>query len=167
MAQALFLTPPNPQTPALKALTRSLRVLFCPASLGLPDLHVDAFDRAGGKTELATRASLRDHPMQTLRPTQDCIDRAGKDAFGTTDAVFGDDVRISKALLFTAVGVKRLDRLSGRKSQGLDALKAAWWAAIDVSLTGGNRLSIGSTGRVAATGALRLGEDLVNPLDKR
>ncbi len=144
----------------LVAQARVIRVLPVPGS-GRSD-HGDAVNRAGRNAKFATTAVIGHHDVHLARSADDGVYRTGGDAQGAADAELLVDQGDVKRLVFAACSVKRQDRLSGQACECGHGCIAAGRTAVDRRAVMSNRLGIGAAAVVAALGALRLRQQLIN-----
>jgi hypothetical protein len=96
----------------------------------------------------------------------DRVDRAGWQAFDTSNASIFVDDRNQGGSLDSIVGVQRQYLALKQPGQGCDGRCATGRALVDLRGAVGNRFRIGSTAVVAAARALRLWEERVDVVGK-
>jgi len=94
--------------------------------------------------------------------TDDGIDRAGRQALGAADAGFLIDLCDERRSLGAVGRVEREDRPFEQRGERRDRGGTARRTLVDLSLTGGNGLRIGTAAVVATARALRLWQQRVD-----
>jgi len=118
--------------------------------------HGDAINRAWCNAELTTRAQRSYDRMRLLPGADDCINRAGWEAFDAADAASFVDDRNQRCSLNTVVGVQGQPRAMEQTRKRGDRGTATGRALVDRRGVAGNRLRIRPTPVVTAACALRL-----------
>ena len=136
-------------------------------SVGVCGCEGDAIDRAHGNTQFATGAMRGDDAVHPFMGANDGISRTGFDAKGATYApVFFNEGKGAQTLgaIFCVEGLRRLTSDSG---QPLNALLPTGWALVDGGAPLGDSAGISRAIRVAAAGALCLGQGGINAQGQR
>src|SRR5690606_6704138 len=128
-------------------------------------LDRDAVRGAGRDAELAARAQGGQHRVHALAQADDRVDRAGLDALGAPDAVGRDDACDGPGPFLAAFGVE-WERLApqGGGEPGYPP-GSPGGTAVDRGAVQDDRFGVGPAARIAALGALGLGQERIDPLD--
>lgn len=100
--------------------------------------------------------------MHELKPTDDCIDRAGEETKLAADTSMFIDKRLLSWALDSVLRVQWCIGQARELAELSDSIITTRGALINVGLATSNRICIGPTGRIATSGALRLRQNRIN-----
>ena len=127
-------------------------------------MHVDAIDRAGRQAKVTAGTFAGDDRVHQLGGANDGVDRAGLDAFGTTDA-FGFANVGDLGWCASSLWVRRKQWHLQQHGQRGDGFATAWRALVD-GLARSQAFGVGPTAIVAAFAALGLWQQGVDALNQ-
>src|SRR2546421_2990040 len=129
--------------------------------------HHDAVHRAGCHAQFAARAQLGDDCVHLLACADDGVDGAGGQTLHAPDAGILVDQREQRRTFDAVHGIERTRFTTKQRRESNDRRRAAGRALVDYCSSGCDRLRVGATPVVAATGALRLRQEGVDVVGGR
>ena len=124
--------------------------------------HFDAIDRTGRQAQFTPRAAIGQHGVHVLLRPDDGIDGTRRKAASTADAACFVDPGDTERRLDAVCWIQRRRGTLQQARQGIDSIRAAGRALIDLRLAIGDRRRVRAAAGITASGALGLRQQCVD-----